>query len=126
MSAPAPFGYADSGDSAEHKKDRTQNNVIRNPGDACAEERHGGEQSKIARLGVHSCPDLKGAATRLPLPSARVDGLEPPMRKPCLPRRGTAGHLSGSDRATRCPTGIKPRRGATLVGQSRLALSTNW
>src|SRR6516165_813525 len=55
-------------------------------------------------------------------PLARVDGLEPRMK--CLPPRGrTAGHLSGSDRATRCPTGNSPPRGATPVGQGRLAVS---
>ena len=45
-------GYAESG-YTERKKDRTQNKVIQNPGDACAEERQGGKQSNIARLGVH-------------------------------------------------------------------------
>jgi hypothetical protein len=37
----------------------------------------------------------------------------------------TAGHLSGSDRAARCPT-EETRRGATRVGQGRLAVSTSW
>src|SRR5215468_9288642 len=55
MSAPAPLGHAESGGYTERKKDRTQNKVIQNPGDACAEQRHSGEQSKVARLGVHSC-----------------------------------------------------------------------
>jgi tripartite-type tricarboxylate transporter receptor subunit TctC len=39
---------------------------------------------------------------------------------------GTAGHLSGSDRATRCPTEVIPAAERTLVGQGRLAVSTNW
>src|SRR5258705_11678583 len=39
-------------------------------------------------------------------PSARVDGLEP--FEMSSPRAGPAGHLSGSDRATRCPTGKVP------------------
>src|SRR6516162_2881748 len=42
-----------------HEKDRTQNKVIGTPGDACAEERQGGEQSKVARLGVHSRSGLE-------------------------------------------------------------------
>jgi hypothetical protein len=54
MSAPVPLGYAESGDCTERKKDPTQNKMTRDPGDACAEERQGGEQSKVARLGVHS------------------------------------------------------------------------
>src|SRR5262249_145310 len=54
MSVPVVPDYLESGDAAEHEKDRTQNKVIQNPGDACAEERHGGEQSKVAPLGVHS------------------------------------------------------------------------
>src|SRR5262245_38764023 len=52
MSAPLP-GYAESG-YTEPKEDRTQNKVIQNPGEACAKEREGGEQGKVARLGVHS------------------------------------------------------------------------
>ena len=55
MSAPVPLGYGVSGDSAEREKDRTQNKMIRDPGDACAEERQTSEQSKVARLGVHCC-----------------------------------------------------------------------
>jgi hypothetical protein len=50
----------------------------------------------------------KGAATRLPL-RARVDGLGPRMR--LASPRLMAGHLSGNDRATRCPTGRIPSRG---------------
>ena len=45
---------------------------------------------------------MRGAATGLPLTYARVDGLEP--HKTSASER--AGHLSGSDRATRCPIGI--------------------
>ena len=67
MSAPVVLGYAEGGGCPERKKDRTQNNVIQNPGDACAEQRHGGEQSKVARLGVHSRLRLEGAAMKLPL-----------------------------------------------------------
>ena len=54
MSAPVVLSYAESGGCPERKKDRTQNKVIQNPGDACTEQRQGGEQSKVARLGVHS------------------------------------------------------------------------
>src|SRR5262245_38607273 len=62
MTAPLLPGYAESG-YTERKKDRTQNKVIGNPGDACAEERKGGEQSKVARrLGVHSRPWVEGSA----------------------------------------------------------------
>jgi hypothetical protein len=39
-----PLGYAQSGGCSERKKDRTQNNVTPTPGEACAEERQGGEQ----------------------------------------------------------------------------------
>ena len=54
MSASLLPNYAESGGYTEHEKDRTQNKVIQNPGDACAEERQGGEQSKVAHLGVQS------------------------------------------------------------------------
>jgi hypothetical protein len=123
MSVPVIPGYLDSSDSTERKEDRTQNRVIRDPGDGCAEDRQAHKQNKVVRLGVHSASDLKGAATRLPLPCARVDGLEPPLLRP---RRRTAGHLSGSDRATRCPTEGVAAREATLVGQGRLSVSTSW
>src|SRR5215510_5260625 len=36
-----------------------------------------------------------------------------------IPHGRTAGHLSGSDRAARCPT-VETRREAMLVGQGRL------
>src|SRR5437016_13002230 len=61
MSAPVPLSYAEKGNCTERKKDRSQNNVTPTPGDACAEERQGGEQSKVARLGVHSRSRLKTA-----------------------------------------------------------------
>ena len=54
MSAPVPLSYAEKGNCTERKKDRSQNNVTPSPGEACAEERQGGEQSKVSRrLGVH-------------------------------------------------------------------------
>jgi len=43
-----------------------------------------------------------------------------------LLRGKTAGHLSGSDRATYCPTGKNPAARGDLVGQGRLAVSTSW
>jgi hypothetical protein len=55
MSALLVQGYLESGDSPEHEKDQTQNKVIGNQGDTCAEERQTSEQSKVARLGVHCC-----------------------------------------------------------------------
>src|SRR5262249_41057673 len=111
MSAPVLLGYAEGGGDTERKKDRTQNKVIQNPGDACAEERQGGEQSKVARLGVHF-PNLKGAATRLPLPCARVNGLEPPKEKPWPPAAGRQAIFLGATE----PRAARPeetRRGAT-------------
>src|SRR5215471_1657865 len=86
MSAPVPLGYAESGDCTESDKDPTQNKITRDPGDACAEQRQEGEQSKFERLGVHSRSRLEGAATRLPL-LARVDGLEPAMKYLAVGRR---------------------------------------
>src|SRR5438128_839528 len=56
MSAPVPLSYAEKGNCTERKKDRSQNNVTPTPGGACAEERQGGEQSKVARLGVQFAP----------------------------------------------------------------------
>ena len=70
MSAPVPLGYAESGDAAEREKDPTQNKMTRDPGDACAEERQGGEQSKVSRrLGVH----LPGPRKRRPAASQDAD-----------------------------------------------------
>jgi len=54
MSAPVSLGYAENGGYAEREKDRAENSVIHSPSKACAEERQGAEQSKVARLGVHS------------------------------------------------------------------------
>src|SRR5215471_17426297 len=67
MSAPLP-GYAESG-YTEPKEDRTQNKVIQNPGDACAEHRQEGEQSEVARSGVHvPLPIRKGQRPGCPSP----------------------------------------------------------
>ena len=52
--------------------------------------------------------------TRLWPCGARVDGLEP--RTDVEPHGGSAGHLSGSDRAARCPTGKVPAVGLIQVG----------
>jgi len=70
MSAPVLLGYAEGGDYTERKKDRTQNNVTPTPGEACAEERQGGEQSKVSRrLGVH----FPGPRKRRPAASQDAD-----------------------------------------------------
>jgi hypothetical protein len=50
-----PTGCAKNADYTERKKDRAENSVIFNPGDACEEERQGAEPNKAACLGVHSC-----------------------------------------------------------------------
>src|SRR5262249_48149991 len=97
MSAPAVPGYLESGDSAERQEDPTQNKIIRDPSNACAQERQASEQSKVARLGVHSRSRLERGSNRAAPPCARVDG------KTMSAPGGMAGHLSGSDRATRCP-----------------------
>ena len=52
------------------QKDQTKNKVIQNPGEACAEERQGGEQSKVARLGVHSRSRLERGSDWAAPPSA--------------------------------------------------------
>src|SRR5215471_11434213 len=122
MSAPLP-GYAESG-YTEPKEDRTQNKVIQNPGDACAEHRQEGEQSKVARLGVHvPLPIRKGQRPGCPSPVRELMALN---RKVDHPRGRTAGHLSGSDRATRCPTGKGNPAAERRLGQGCVALSTNW
>ena len=54
-------------------------------------------------------------------PSARVDGLEPFQMS--SPRAGPAGHLSGSDRATRCPTGKVPPAVHQLGAVGRAAVN---
>jgi hypothetical protein len=77
---------------------------------------------------------LKGAATGLSLPCARVDGLEPVLGRP---RKRAARHLSGSNRAARCPpqapAAHQPpnsrgvRQGLTgKMGLSRCALTRYW
>src|SRR5262249_40682159 len=107
MSALLLPGYAESG-YTEPKEDRTQNKVIQNPGDACAEHRQEGEQSEVARLGVHvPLPIRKGQRPGCPSPVRELMALN---RNP-LSRGRTAGHLSGNDRATGCPTGRSPAAG---------------
>jgi hypothetical protein len=86
MSEPVPLGYAESGNYTEREKDPTQNKMIRDPGDACAEERQGGEQSKVPRLGVHSRSRLERGSDQA-APCARVDGLEPLIRAPAAERQ---------------------------------------
>jgi hypothetical protein len=56
-------------------------------------------------------------------PSARVDGLEP--FEMSSPRAGPAGHLSGSDRATRCPTGKVPPAVHQVGAVGRAAVNAN-
>jgi hypothetical protein len=68
MSAPVRQGCAPNRDYTERKKGRAQDISIACPGGHCAKEREGGKQSKVARLHVHFCSRLKGAATGLPLP----------------------------------------------------------
>ena len=121
MSAPVLLGYAESGDYTERKKDRTQNNVTPTPSEACAEQRQDGEAKQgCASRRSFPLPIRKGQ--RLGCPSKRASMALNRLIRP--PAAGTAGHLSGSDRATRCPTEGEKRRGATLVGQGRLAMST--
>src|SRR5262249_28032116 len=109
MSAPLPIGRTEHCDCTEGKKHRAKNVSIPRPGEDCAGQRQEGEQSEVARLGIHFRPPIRRGSDQAAL-SARVDGLEPRMK--CLPPRGrTAGHLSGSDRATRCPTGNSPPPG---------------
>src|SRR5262249_13746939 len=56
----------------ERKKGRAENSVIHNPGSACAKERQGGEQSKVALCRNDSyCSAQRG---RPPLIEARRDG----------------------------------------------------
>ncbi len=62
------MGCAKSGDYTERKKDRAENSAIFNPGEACEEERHGGERNKAARFGVHFRSDLeRGSDQAAPL-----------------------------------------------------------
>jgi hypothetical protein len=73
-------------------------------------------------LGSISAPRLEGGSDQAAPPLLRE--LMALNRKCAFPRERTAGHLSGSHRATRWPTEGEKRRGATLVGQGRLATST--
>jgi hypothetical protein len=54
FSPPLPIGCAENRDYTERKKDGAKNISIPRPSEDCAKQRQGGEQSKIARLGVHS------------------------------------------------------------------------
>src|SRR5215813_1504649 len=87
MSAPLPIGRAEHCDCTEGKKHRAKNVSIPRPGGDRAGQRQEGEQSEVARLGVHFRPRLEGAAPRLPLPCARVNGLEPVMKHPAAGRQ---------------------------------------
>jgi len=70
MSASRLPAYFESGGYTERKKDQTKNKVIQNPGEACAEERQDGEQSKVSRrLDVH----FPGPRKRRPATSQHAD-----------------------------------------------------
>src|SRR5262245_12593756 len=58
-SAPLPRGRAEHCDCTEGTKHRAKNVSSPRPGGDCAEQRQEGEQSEVARLGVHSCPRLE-------------------------------------------------------------------
>ena len=64
----------------------------------------------------------KGAATRLPL-RARVDGLEPRIRRHLPPRGWMAGHLSGSRPSHALPDRKETSRKVTPVSQADLTVS---
>jgi hypothetical protein len=53
-------GRAENRACAESKKDRTPNKVATSPGQECAKEREGGEQSKVVRLGIHFRSRMEG------------------------------------------------------------------
>jgi hypothetical protein len=57
LSAPLPIGRAEHRDGTEDKKHRAKNVSIPRPSRDCAEQRQEGEQSEVARLGVHFRPD---------------------------------------------------------------------
>src|SRR6516162_105067 len=110
MSAPVPFGYAESGDRTERDKDPTQNKITRDPGDARAEERQARKQSKVARLGVHSPSRLERGSDQAAPPCARVDGLEPFTAR--SPAAGWQAIFLGATEP-RAARPEKARRGAT-------------
>src|SRR5262245_53977984 len=53
ISALLPIGCAENRDCTERKKERAKNIAIPRPSGDCAEQRQGGEQGKVACLGVH-------------------------------------------------------------------------
>src|SRR5262245_3172177 len=121
MSAPVPLGYAESGDCTERKEDKTQNKITGDPSDDCAGARQDAEQNKVARLGVHARLRLERGSDQA-APLARVDSLEPLMRSPRADGRPSFWERPGHA----LPDLEAPSRGATLVGQGRLAMSMNW
>src|SRR5215831_20676520 len=64
ISAPLPIGCADNRDYTERKKGRAKNMSIPRPSRDCAEQRQEAEQSKVERLGVHSCPPIRKGQRR--------------------------------------------------------------
>jgi hypothetical protein len=61
--------------------------VIQNPGDACTEQRQGGEQSKVARLGVHShCRLERGSDQAAPSSVRELMALNRLIRPPAAKR----------------------------------------
>jgi IS30 family transposase len=53
MSEPLRIGCAENRDCTEREKERANNISVPRPSEDCAEQRQGGEQSKVARVGVH-------------------------------------------------------------------------
>jgi len=63
------MGSAEHRDYTERKKGRAKKNSIPRPSEDCAEQGQEGEQSKVARFGVHSCPRFrKGQRSGCPSP----------------------------------------------------------
>jgi hypothetical protein len=94
MPLPLVQGYLDGSDSPEHEKDQSQNKVIRTPEEACVEERQDGEQSKVARLGVHSPSRLeRGSDQAAPSPVRELTALN---RYCCAPAGGRQAIFLGA------------------------------
>src|SRR5262249_38138589 len=103
ISAPLPIGRAEHCNCTEGKKHRAKNVSIPRPGGDCAGQRQEGEQSEVARLGVHFRPRLEGAATRLPLPVRELMALN---RNPHVPAAGRQAIFLGTTE----PRAARPRK----------------
>jgi hypothetical protein len=97
--------------------------VIPGPGDACAGQRQGDEQTEDAYLGVHFPPDLKGQRPGCPSPVRELMALSHAVHETPRKREGRPSFWERPSHAL--PDRKDTAAGVTLVGQGWPAVSND-